>query len=159
MANYECVYRTNYFHVKDMEIFKEFISMAKRSSEDLNVYESPNKNGSFMIGGYGSHSFVPCFISEEGAEEERQLEALLKKLGLEKYVDSEDDIFFEALSSCVRDDDAILYKEGGHEKLRYVSLDAIVITSKSIEYIEIDNQMIEMARAALGNESWETKID
>ena len=159
MANYECAYRTNYFHVKNMDLFKEFITLAKYDSEDLVIYPDGNDKDAIMIGGYGSPSFFPKDFYEEGGERANQMKSLLKNLGLEDLIESEDDIFFEVLAACVRADDAILYKEGGNEKLRYVSLNSIVITSGSINWIDIDKYMLEQARAALGNKEWKTQID
>lgn len=154
MANYNCVWRTNYFNVKDAEFFRQVMEMAKRTSEDLYIGEDPD--GTFMLGGYGCPSFCPGWLDDEKVQDAKEL---LEKIGMNDVDNEEDDIFFDVLQKCVADDDAILFKEGGAEKLRYVNLSAGIITSKSIEWIDIEKQMTETARKMLNNDSWETKLD
>ncbi len=158
MANYECAYRTNYFHVKDEEVFKNVIHLAQKTSEDLNCYPSNGDPTAYMIGGYGSLCLCPEYF-DEGDEDSKLLENILCQLGKEDLLESEDeDIFFELLAACVRDDDAIIYMEGGHEKLRYVSMVARVITSKDDDWINIESLTLKMARDMLGNPEWNTRL-
>lgn len=139
MANYNCTFRTNYFAVKDKEYFDQMIERVKRQSEDISVFE---KDGKYAIGGYGS----PVIFGDPEDD-------FLKDLP------EDENSFFDELQKCVADDDAVLYKEAGYEKLRYVLLEAVVITSEAIECIDIDKQLYEAAVELLEDENWKTRMD
>lgn len=159
MANYECTFRTNYFGVKDEKIFQDIVSLAKIQSEDLVCYPSNTEPGKYMLGGEGAMVLYANGF-EEGSDKEKLLHDILQKLNLEDELkDNDDDIIFDLLSACVRDDDAILYKEGGYEKLRYVQLTAGVITSKGATWLNVDDIMLKNARTLLNNPEWSTQAD
>ena len=44
MANYECVIRTNYFHVKDEDQFRALMDVV--SADSLEFWEKKDENGS-----------------------------------------------------------------------------------------------------------------
>ena len=166
MANYESFYRTNHFKVKKLDEFKKAMAFAKTCSEDLNVYEDENRKGYFMICGYGEPSFYTDTIRDhfdyaktEDIKEEITKEDFEKFMTNNHIEDSEDDIFFEVLQSFVAEDDAIIYKEAGHEKMRYIGFCGCVITASGIKSININNELMDLAREALQNPTWETKLE
>ena len=139
MANYICTFRTNYFGIKDKEFFDKFIATAKEQSEDINVYE---RDGKYMIGGYGS----PVLFGDPDNEFVADLP-------------EDENMFFEMLQKCVADDDAVIYKEAGYENLRYIILEACVITSEAMEFLDVDLQLLDIASKLLENENWQTRLD
>ena len=76
-----------------------------------------------------------------------------------EYDDDSYDRFMDGLKECVAEDDAILIFEAGHEKLRYVGGGVTIITSKSIEYLNLQDAGCRKARELLGNNDWTTKCD
>lgn len=156
MANYECAWRTNYFRVKNADLFRQAMELSKKTSEDLYIKESCS--GVFMLGGYGSPSFCPGWLDKE--EDLQAAKEVMEKIGLQyNECEEDEDIFFNVLQKCVDENDAILFKEGGWEKLRYIGISAGIITSKSIEWIEIDKQLFATARKLLKNDNWETQLE
>ena len=52
MQDYYCVVKSNYFHVKDVEKFKEVIRKTEGYEHDLNVWEQTDEKG-LPIFGFG----------------------------------------------------------------------------------------------------------
>lgn len=166
MANYESFYRTNYFKVKDADQFKKFMALASSCSEDLTVYENDNHDGTYMICGYGEPSFYAenireCFdtVPQEIKDKEPTPEEFEKFLKDNNIEDSEDDIFFDVLQALIAEDDAVIYKEAGHEKMRYIGVCVGVITTNKIAWVHVDDELMGMARNMLQNPEWNTKLE
>ena len=143
MANYNCVQRTNYFHVKDSEAFREL--MEKVEAEDLRYWEEKDEDGNltFAFGCHGNIAGIP-FQDDVGA--------------MVTDEDSYED-FLTELQKCVDEHDAIILIESGHEKLRYISGIATVITRDSIEYLVLSKTALGLARRMLGNEQYDPRMD
>lgn len=147
MADYACVLRSNYFHVKDEESFRAFMNTV--SGEDLHLWEEKDeKDGStlFGFGCYGSIYGVTGYEDDEN----------------EEYEENEDEsytLFLKGLQEYIADNDAVIICEAGNEKLRYVTGFATVITSDGIETISIDELAISKAREMLKNSDYNTKMD
>ena len=144
MANYNCVQRTNYFHVKDAEAFR--LMLGKVVAEDFHFWEEKDEDGNviFAFGCYGNISGIP-FKNEEGEWESD---------GNESYED-----FLEELQKNVDKDDAIILIESGYEKLRYVTSLATVITKHSIECLDLGKKALGLARKMLENEKYDPRMD
>ena len=143
MANYCSTVRTNYFHVKDPEKFRELMSRVYGNEESIDIWEKKDPDGNlvFGFGVYGGISGLrPAEYIEEGDDEE----------------DSYDD-FTAALQEHVAEDDAIIIMESGHEKLRYVIGLATVITSTACEMIDMTTAAKKRARTLLNNKDWTTE--
>lgn len=145
MANYCCTIRTNYFHVKDEEVFKSLMSKARGSEDAIQLWEDKDENGKtvFAFGVYGG-----IYGINDGD--------YIKDADVEKVAYEE---FFDSLQECVADDDAIIIFEVGNEKMRYVVGSANIITSSDALYLDIKNTAIKKARKLLGNPSWRTKCE
>ena len=143
MANYNCVQRTNYFHVKDPEAFRNL--MTKVEAEDFSFWEEKDEAGNliFAFGCFGSIAGIPI------RNEEGELET-----GDESYED-----FLTELQKCIEDNDAIILIESGYEKLRYVSGIATVISSDSIKYLDVSRTALGLARRMLKDEKYDTRMD
>ncbi len=139
MANFISCGRTNYFHVKDMDVFENIISRAM-SEDAVTVIHSdsaPSMVGFIAPGGiYG--------LYPENYDKDDDIEAC------------EEDLM-DAIQKVVADDDACIYTEIGHENMRYVSGGVYVITSKEVVYHDITNIGKKVARDMLGDPEWDTE--
>lgn len=143
MANYCCVYRTNYFKVKDNGKFKEF--MTHVYAEDLEVFNKKDENGNELYG-FGGYGGISGYFNNENEYEDS-----------DEAWDNAYDNFIDGLAKQVAEDDAILLFEVGNEKLRYVVGSVVVITSKAYEYRDITNVGVEIAKQMLNNPNYDTQ--
>ena len=142
MANYCCATRTNYFKVKNEEKFMDFMKNVHGSENDIQIWtRESNGTKHFAFGCYG---------------------------GISGWNDTDDedydwdiayDNFTNGLSRLVTEDDAIIIFESGNEKLRYLTGNAMIITSKDTAYININNAATRKAADMLGNPEWETRLN
>ena len=136
MANYECISRTNYFHVKDAEIFREFMDTVL--ADDLHLWEEKDND----------HNTVFAFGCE------RTLYGIFNKNG-----DSSLELFLTELQKHIADDDAVILTEVGHEKLKYVTGYATIITCTGMQTLGIETFALAKAKEMLKNPNFETKTD
>lgn len=134
MANYECVIRTNYFHVKDEDQFRALMDVV--SADSLEFWEKKDENGSpvFEFGSIGPVYGIPHLI--EGGESEADEE-------------SYDELLYQ-LKDLVAEGEAVIIMEAGHEKLRYVSGNATIVTSETVDYVNLERAALKLARELLG---------
>lgn len=135
MANYNCVIRTNYFHVKDGKAFEEF--MEHVSGEDLELFYE--KDDTYAFGGYG---MIYGYMENEDDDFDEAYDAMIKEL--QKHV---------------ADDDAIILTEIGNEKLRYLVGVVTVITRDNCSSIDIRESGLKLARHLLGDPNYNTQMD
>lgn len=142
MANYCCITRTNYFHVKDPDAFCEF--MKRVIAEDsVDVWEEKDSDGSPVFG-FGCYGSI---------------------FGVNMQPNNDDDCecdweeFVHGLSDHVADDDAVIIMESGNEKMRYIVGSASVVTSTDYEYMDIASLAVKKASQMLKNPDWRTQID
>ena len=138
MANYCCVVRTNYFHVKDPVAFKEFMKTVA-ADDYINVWDEKDKDGN-QVFGFGCYGPIYGIVTDDD-------------------INDDYDGFVSGLAELVAEDDAIIIMESGNEKLRYLVGSALVITSKQIKYMQIEALAAEAAAKMLGNPSWATRVD
>lgn len=142
MANYTCATRTNYFHVKDADAFRELMSRVYCSEDNVSLWEEPKNNEMlFAFGCYGSI----CGLRNADADE---------------YDDGDEDTydaFVEELQKCIADGDAVLIYLAGHEKLRYVTGTVTIITSTDYRVVDMDAAGTAMAKEMLGNPGFQTR--
>ena len=144
MANYCCAIRTNYFRVKDEEKFRELMSRVYGSEDEISLFEEVLDNQRFF--GFGLYGSIAGLCNENEDEDED--------------VDDDDyDAFIDALQRCVADDDAIIILESGNEKLRYIIGGATIITSRSVEYVDITSVAMDKAAKMLDNPNWKTRCE
>lgn len=136
MANFIGTARTNYFKVTDeakySELFEKLIS--ETGIEDFTKI----KDGT-IYHGFGSFSSVDFCVSEQEC-------------------DYNFDMFLEQLQPILPDGEAFIYQEVGHEKLRYVSGDSIIVTNKEIVWVDLHEETLKKAQSLLGN-NFETELE
>lgn len=143
MANYCCAVRTNYFHVKDEEKFRELMNRVCGAEDSVDLWESTDKLGNKVFG-FGLYSQL---IGLRNSDDDYDAD----------IDDNSYDEFIFGLQECVEDDDAIIIFESGNEKLRYVVGMATVITSQDCSYINMESLAIATASHMLNNSQWTTK--
>lgn len=147
MANYYSAVRTNYFHVKDEQAFRDFMKTVVGNEEAVSVWSGKDADGNTTFG-FGCYNGIAGIKTEAQEGEEDQW-----------WPDYDYDAFLNALSKHVADDDAIIIFESGNEKLRYVVGQAVVITSHAVELIDMWQAACEQAADMLGNPEWKTVCD
>lgn len=162
MANYECVLRSNYFHVKDEESFRAFMNTV--SGEDIHLWEEKDEKDGITLFGFGCYGSIYGVTGDEDDEEYEENEEEDEDIEYEENEDDEDEensytLFLKGLQEHIADNDAVIICEVGNEKLRYVTGFATVITSDGIETISIDELAISKAREMLNNKEFNTKMD
>lgn len=136
MANYESVTRGNYFHVKNEDAFSKFMDTV--SGDDMHCWSDKDEDGNtvYAFGCYGSIYGVP-----NGDE------------------NNDFDLFLSKLQKHIAPEDAVILMESGHEKIRYVTGYATIITSCKIETISITDLGMAKAKEILKNQEYRTKLD
>lgn len=140
MANYCCAIRTNYFHVKDEEKFRELMSRVCGSEDSVELWEETDSDGGTLFG-FGVYGGIAGLIPNDDEDDE----------------EADYDKFIDELQASVADDDAIIIFESGNEKLRYLVGIATIITSKYSKCLDIGNCAVKQAGNMLGKDSWHTE--
>lgn len=143
MANYCCTIRTNYFHVKDEDSFRNLMSRVYGCEDSVELWEEKDKNGKtvFGFGVYGCISGLRDTDTDDIDD------------------DSSYDDFIDRLQESVAEDDAIIILEAGSEKMRYIVGSATIITSSVVKYMSITDLAVAQAAEMIGNSMWGTKCE
>lgn len=141
MANYDCCVRTNYFHVKNPDAFRNFMSHVYGSEEDIELWEEKDNDGNLAFG-FGTSGGISGLCDVDGDTD-----------------DDSYDLFIGGLQEHLCDNDAVIIMEAGHEKLRYVVGSATVVTPKHCEYLDICALATAKAADFLGDPQWATRCD
>ena len=141
MANYNCVVRTNYFHVKDVEAFKRMMDQVVGSEDEVSLWEENDQeeNPIFAFGCYGGIAGLPNESDDE-------------------IDDDSYNRFTDELQKCVAENDAVIIMESGHEKIRYVTGSAFIITSNATKYLDVETLALEATEKMVGTE-FVTRMD
>lgn len=132
MANYYEMTRTNYFKITDSDKFKEICEeITSESGVEFDVTEKDGK----LYGCISSESIIMLNDEDESVDMES---------------------FYKKLQTVLEEDDAIIFTSIGHEKLRYLVGMITVITKDDIQYINLEDKAMELARTMLKNPEWNT---
>lgn len=139
MANYYATIRTNYFHLKEgkEQEFKDLVSKMISFDDDVHLFER-EENGDKTYG-FGSNGCLTGIKGENDGE-------------IQNFA-----VAIEKLQECIADNDAIIISEAGHEKLRYVVGDALIITHDDIKRLSIDDLAVKEAGKMLGIPDYTTE--
>ncbi|MBQ6480786.1 MAG: hypothetical protein IJI45_06685 [Anaerolineaceae bacterium] len=130
MANYNGVGRTNYFRVADEERYAWLYGGL--SSEDVIDITETDSEGNIRHGFaiYGSLDWV------DPDEEEPECNL---------------DYFLDEIQKIMPEDEAFIYVESGHEKIRYITGFAFVITKNQIDCFDLNKLAVDKAIENTGN--------
>ena len=139
MANYIATARTNYFRVTDEERYAELF--AGLLSEDQ-IYDFTKTDSDGVTRHcFGSYDAIDWYAEED-----------------EDHEDPDFGRFLIELQRILPEDEAFMYFEAGHEKLRYVTGCTVVVTANRIRRMSIDDWAMKTAEELLG-EGFTTQID
>jgi hypothetical protein len=123
MANYYCWTRTNYFKVKKLNDFRAKLGSYSGGEGGIDIWE---ENGLVALGAYGSMITL--------------------------YDEDKDDWIeiFEVLQDHIEDDEVVIIAEAGHEKLRYVTTFAWLVTKDDVRFVDAVNEVVKDAMRITG---------
>ncbi len=138
--NYTATTRTNYFRVEDAEKLEALLQ--KVSAEDaVEFFTRINPITHETYYGFGCEGIIYGMPTSEDEDCE------------EDY-----DEFVKALQELIVEGDAAIIMQTGHEGLRYVDANAVIISKKDVKFWSMDSTLIEQARELLGNADWATDL-
>lgn len=124
MANYYAVSRTNYFRVKDENAFRDWVAEA-----GFQIWIGDGQNEGMLALG-------PNEFSDDGC--------------LDLPYDDEPRDLVDELSQHLTDDTVCVLMESGHEKMRYVTGNAVAFNSKG-EFVQVNlNDIYALAKQKFG---------
>ena len=129
MANYYGSSRSNYFKVKDVDKFKDFLNLMY----DMEFIDDGNGRVGFLVTGEGGS--VPCEIWDKEQDE---------------YVELD---FDKLLAQHLQDGEVAIYQEVGAEKLRYLVGYSVAVNSKGETAMVSINDIYKIAQEELGGEN------
>lgn len=145
MANYHCAIRTNYFHVKDPELFRQFMARVYGADGTVELWEEQDTSGQITFA-FGSNGGISGL---RNAAEDTS----------ETANESAYDEFVCGLQQHIQENDAVIILESGREKLCYLVGTAEIITSTGCDHLDISDLAQRHAAIMLGNPAWQTKLD
>ena len=144
MANYQCAVRTNYFHVKDSALFRQFMARVYGSESSVELWEKKDAGGQIMFG-FGAYGGIGGL---RNAAEDMS----------ETVSETAYDEFICGLQQHVREDDAVIILESGQEKLRYLVGSAEIVTCTGYDHLDILELVRHHAAAMLDDPGWQTEL-
>jgi hypothetical protein len=143
MANYNAFIRTNYFAVTDETEFRKIIASVI-AEDEVSVFEQPQPDG-IMKFGFGLYGSIYGLPTNDNPDDEDK--------------DPEMDAFESALQNVLAPGDAILMTEIGYEKLRYLTAVCGVITKDAIQYVDLRDSALNLAKELLGDPNFQTQTE
>ena len=144
MADYQCAIRTNYFHVEDSELFRQFMARVYGANGSVELWEEQDSDGRtvFAFGSYGGISGLRDAVEDtsEDADEAAYDEFIC---GLQKHIQA---------------DDAVIILESGREKLCRLVGSADIVTRDGYDQLDLSELARRHAGVMLNNPAWQTKL-
>ena len=146
MANYCCAVRTNYFHVKNSDAFRDFMKNVEGCEDKVDVWEKTDSNGDLVFG-FGCYGGISGYFDhdEDITDDEADCD-----------YEAAYDRFIDGLKEHVAENDAVIIMESGNEKLRYLVGQAEIITSEKYDFVDLMHAAISKAVEMLGNDAYNT---
>ena len=131
MADYIATARTNYFRVTDEQKYQKLF---KGLVSDNQLFDFTKEENGIVFHAFGSYGWISYETGQDDGESNDGF-----------------DFFLEELQQILPDDEAFVYQEIGHEKLRYVTGGAVVVTSKVIKQLGLDTLVKDTIETLLGS--------
>ena len=145
MSEYICTVRSNYFHVKDPALFRDFMGRVYGSEDKIFLWQEQDEEGKPVFG-FGTHGTIAGLKNAEADDDD-----LLDESAYDEFI--------RGLQEHVSEGDAVILMEVGHEKLCYVTGAATILTSSGQEYLSLAEMASNQAAEMLGNPDWSTQCD
>ena len=144
MSTYNCAIRTNYFRVKDEDVFMQLMNRVYTGSEvPVKVFSKVCDDNVKQFAFGCLHEIAGVKNAKDDTDPENN--------------ESSYDEFISGLQDCVVDDDAIILYQSGHEKLCSVAAYAEIITAKDYQFLNLFDLADQKAASILNNPSWKTQ--
>ena len=127
MANYIGTFRSSYFRVENEDAYESLKRHLVVTDDDVKFWNK-EKDGA-IYHGFGCYGSIVGYVEDVRAYED-----------CESDEEPDYDRFMEELSKIIKEGDACVIMSAGHENLRYVSGDVVVITKDHIEYDSLENR-------------------
>lgn len=144
MSEYICTTRTNYFHVKDPEAFTVFMGRVYGTLEPVSLWREQDDAGQLVFG-FGTYGAI-AGLKKADADDDPLDETAYGE-------------FIQGLQEQIAEDDAVILLESGHEKLRYVTGSAAVLTEKECVHIDLSDIAARRASELLGAPGWKPRCE
>lgn len=145
MSEYICTVRSNYFHVKDPALFRDFMGRVYGSEDKIFLWQEQDEEGKPVFG-FGTHGAIAGLKNAEADDDD-----LLDESAYDEFI--------RGLQEHVSEGDAVILMEVGHEKLCYVTGAATILTSGGQEYLSLAEMAANRASEMLGDPDWSTQCD
>ena len=125
MANYQVTLKTNYFHVKDEDLFLDFMSRVIVDGDDMELLMSSDKDGEPQYG-FATHGLVVGVsdVYDETVDEDT----------VDAYGE-----FITGLQELVESTDAIIILEIGNSKPSDIYATATIVTENDTDYVDLQD--------------------
>lgn len=133
MADYLATARTNYFRVTNEEKYQELFKHLIANDEVRDFTEDRSGVLYHSFRAYGSIDYQVDLEDEES--------------------ECDFDHFVKELQKILPEDEAFVYQESGHEKLRYVDGCALVVTSEEVRGECLSSWVTETVKELLGKDN------
>ena len=156
MANYYSASRTNYFRVTDEVKYAALIERLTVGEGELYDFTKTDENGVIWhgFGAYDTIDYLNPAYDEFGDDEDEFDEDAFDE---EDYEDYDLDAFLKELATILPDGEAFILFNAGHEKLRYISGSAIIVTNKGIDSVGLEEMAVAKAADLLGVSIFSTR--
>ena len=127
--------------MNDLDAFMNLMDQVVGSEGEVELWKETDQNGDpiFAFGCYGGIAGIRDDLDNE-------------------FDDDSYDRFIAKLQECLADKDAVIIMESGHEKLRYVTGSALIITVSDTIYLNLETLALEATKIMLGTE-FVTRMD
>lgn len=136
MANLMAECRTNYFRVTDEERYAELFGKLC-AEDDIHDFTCTDDDGQFYHG-FGTYDDITYMDDDENV------------VAIHK--------FCEEVAKILPDNEALIFIETYHEKLRCVNGFYVVATKAGVETGDLTNTAVETAGRLLGDPEWKTQL-
>lgn len=144
MANYYSNTRTNYFRVTDETKYAKLFSRLI-GENGCPVMDFSREMDGVLHHGFGCEgciNFLPMGVCPDADED----------------FDWDFDGFIKELQMILPDNEAFVFTEVGHEKLRYLVGYSLVVTNKEVETVDLEQGVCETACKMLNNDDFRTRL-
>lgn len=133
MANYVSMFRSSYFRVKNENTYESLKHHLAVSDNNVEFWNK-EKDG-VIYHGFGGYGSIVGYVEDARAYEDGESDE-----------EPDYDRFMEELSEIIKEGDACVIMSAGHENLRYVSGDVVVITKDHVKYDSLENRAREIMK-------------
>lgn len=134
MANYIGTFRSSYFRVENEDAYESLKHHLVVTDDDVEFWNEEKDEEIYH--GFGGYGDIVGYVENVKAYEDCESD--------EEQPDY--DRFMKELSKIIKEGNACIIMSAGHEKLRYVSGDVVVIIKNHVEYDSLEHRAKEIMK-------------